>query len=152
MIDFVVVSSDLCLYFGQRKGLSCRHLVVCWIRWRGKLLDGHCESKVRVNWEGPLEDPVQQVFNSHLWRSFSSRGRCMLLCCYDWFVSSMLHGVQRQCLSGYHTAQTPWERLCLMGAGKENLAEQCKLFTLSQIQEGSWEIVHPVCMCFVDMK
>ena len=49
------------------------HLVVSWIRWRGRLPDRPGEPKrvVRVNGEHLVEAPVSKVFNSHLRKNFS---------------------------------------------------------------------------------
>ncbi len=49
------------------------HLVVSWVRWRGRLLDrpGKLKRVVRVNWEHLAADPVRGVFTSHLWKNFS---------------------------------------------------------------------------------
>jgi len=49
------------------------HLVVSWIRWRGRLPDrpGTPKRVVRVNWERLVEAPVRKVFNSHLRKNFS---------------------------------------------------------------------------------
>ena len=49
------------------------HLVVSWVRWKGKLLDrpGKPKRVVRVNWERLDGAPVRETFNSHLRRSFS---------------------------------------------------------------------------------
>ena len=79
MIDFVVVSSELRSYIldtqvKREVELSTdQHLVVSWIRWRGRLPDRHGKPKrlVRVNWERLAEAPVREVFNSHLQRNFS---------------------------------------------------------------------------------
>ena len=79
MIDFVVVSSDLRPYVLDtrvKRGAELstdHHLVVSWIRWRGRLPDRPSKPKriVRVNWERLAEDPVRKIFNSHLRRSFS---------------------------------------------------------------------------------
>ena len=49
------------------------HLVVSWVRWKGKLLDrtGKPKHVVQVNWEHLNEARVRETFNSHLQRSFS---------------------------------------------------------------------------------
>ncbi|XP_054862758.1 golgi transport 1Ba isoform X1 [Amphiprion ocellaris] len=79
MIDFTVVSSDLQPYVldtrvkGRAELSTDHHLVVSWIRWRGRLLDrpGKLKHVVRVNWERLAEDAVRGVFSSHLRKSFS---------------------------------------------------------------------------------
>ena len=79
MIDFVVVSADLrphVLDTRVKRGAELstdHHLVVSWIRWRGRLPDrpGKPKRVVRVNWERLVEAPVRGVFNSHLRRNFS---------------------------------------------------------------------------------
>ncbi|XP_049457564.1 craniofacial development protein 2-like [Epinephelus fuscoguttatus] len=79
MIDLVVVSADLrpCVLDIQvKRGAELstdHHLVVSWIRWRGRLLDrsGKPKCVVRVNWKCLAEDPVCGVFNSHLRENFS---------------------------------------------------------------------------------
>ncbi len=76
--DFVVVSSDLWPYVLDtwvKRGAELstdHHLVVSWIRWRGRLPDrpGKPKCVVRVNWECLAEPPVRGVFNSHLWKNF----------------------------------------------------------------------------------
>ena len=49
------------------------HLVVSWVRWRGKPQDrpGKPKRIVWVNWERLEEDSVKKTFNSHLQQSFS---------------------------------------------------------------------------------
>ena len=79
MIDFVIVSSDLRPYVLDtrvKRGAELstdHHLVVSWIRWRGSRLErpGKPKRVVRVNWERLAEDPVREVFNSHLRKNFS---------------------------------------------------------------------------------
>uniref|UniRef100_A0A8D3BKF5 Endonuclease/exonuclease/phosphatase domain-containing protein n=1 Tax=Scophthalmus maximus TaxID=52904 RepID=A0A8D3BKF5_SCOMX len=79
MIDFVIVSSDLrphVLDTRVKRGAELstdHHLVVSWIRGWGKTLDrpGKPKRVVRVNWERLEEAPIQEIFNSHLRRSFS---------------------------------------------------------------------------------
>jgi len=79
MIDFVIVSSDLRPYVLDtlvKRGAELstdHHLVVSWIRCRGSWLErlGKPKNVVRVNWERLVEDPVREVFNSHLWMNFS---------------------------------------------------------------------------------
>ncbi|KAL0152538.1 hypothetical protein M9458_052261 [Cirrhinus mrigala] len=79
MIDFVVVSSDLRPYVLDtrvKRGAELstdHHLVVSWIRWRGRKLDrlGRPKCTVRVCWESLAEPPVREVFNSHLRQSFN---------------------------------------------------------------------------------
>uniref|UniRef100_A0A8D2ZX27 Endonuclease/exonuclease/phosphatase domain-containing protein n=1 Tax=Scophthalmus maximus TaxID=52904 RepID=A0A8D2ZX27_SCOMX len=79
MIDFVIVSSDLrphVLDTRVKRGAELstdHHLVVSWIRGWGKTLDrpGKPKRVVRVNWERLEEAPFQEIFNSHLRRSFS---------------------------------------------------------------------------------
>uniref|UniRef100_A0AAY5K1H3 Endonuclease/exonuclease/phosphatase domain-containing protein n=1 Tax=Esox lucius TaxID=8010 RepID=A0AAY5K1H3_ESOLU len=78
MIDFVVVSSDLRPYVLDtrvKRGAELstdHHLVVSWIRWRGRKLDrlGRPKLTVRVCWERLAESPVREIFNSHLRQSF----------------------------------------------------------------------------------
>uniref|UniRef100_A0A8C2ZPF1 Reverse transcriptase domain-containing protein n=1 Tax=Cyclopterus lumpus TaxID=8103 RepID=A0A8C2ZPF1_CYCLU len=78
MIDFVMVSSDLRPYVLDtrvKRGAELstdHHLVVSWIRWWGSRLERPGKPKrVRVNWERLAEDPVREVFNSHLRKNFS---------------------------------------------------------------------------------
>ena len=79
MIDFGVVSSDLRPYVLDtrvKRGpeLSTdHHLVVSWMRWRGRKPDslGRPKRVVRVCWERLAEPSVSVVFNSHLRESFS---------------------------------------------------------------------------------
>lgn len=74
MIDFVVVSSDLRPYVLDtrvKRGAELstdHHLVVSWIRWRGRKLDRFSGPKriVRVCWERLAESPVREIFNSHI--------------------------------------------------------------------------------------
>jgi len=49
------------------------HLVVSWIRWRGSQPErpGKPKRVVQVKWERLVEDPVREVFNSHLRMNFS---------------------------------------------------------------------------------
>nr|XP_057925644.1 craniofacial development protein 2-like [Doryrhamphus excisus] len=78
VIDFVVVSSDLrphVLDTRVKRGAELstdHHLVMSWIRWRGRMLDrpGRPKRVVRVCWERLAESPVRRVFNSHLRQSF----------------------------------------------------------------------------------
>ncbi len=78
MVDFVVVSSDLQPYVLDtrvKRGAELstgHHLVVSWIRWRGRKLDrlGRPKRTVRVCWDRLAESPVREIFNSHLQRSF----------------------------------------------------------------------------------
>ena len=79
IIDFVVVSADLWPHVSdtrEKRGAELStdsHLVVSWIRWRGRLPDrpGKPIRVVRVTWERLVEAPVRRVFNS----SLASRGR-----------------------------------------------------------------------------
>ncbi|GAA6070471.1 uncharacterized protein LOC115409932, partial [Tachysurus ichikawai] len=79
MIDFVVVSSDLRPYVLDtrvKRGAELstdHHLVVSWIRWRGRKLDrlGRPKRTVRVCWERLAESPVREIFNSNLRQSFN---------------------------------------------------------------------------------
>ncbi|XP_051275980.1 uncharacterized protein LOC127374553 [Dicentrarchus labrax] len=79
MIDFVIVSSDLrphVLDTRVKRGAELstdHHLVVSWVRWRGKPLDrpGKPKHVVWVNWEHLEKAPVRETFNSHLRQSFS---------------------------------------------------------------------------------
>jgi len=74
MIDFVIVSSDLDTRVKRGAELSTdHHLVVSWIRWRGSRLErpGKPKRVVLVKWERLVEDPVWEVFNSHLRMNFS---------------------------------------------------------------------------------
>ncbi|KAI3376363.1 hypothetical protein L3Q82_016831 [Scortum barcoo] len=80
MIDFVVVSSDLRPYVLDtrvKRGAELstdHHLVVSWIRWQRRKLDGRPgrpKRIVRVCWERLAEPSVREVFNSHLRKSFS---------------------------------------------------------------------------------
>ena len=78
MIVFVIVVSDLRPYVLDtrvKRGAELstdHHLVVSWVRWKGKLLDrpGKPKRVVWVNWEHLDGAPVRETFNSHLWRSF----------------------------------------------------------------------------------
>ncbi|XP_076740219.1 uncharacterized protein LOC143418639 [Maylandia zebra] len=80
MIDFVIVSADLRPYVLDtrvKRGAELstdHHLVVSWIRWRGKTLDrpGAPKRVVRVCWERLAEAPVREIFNAHLRQSFNS--------------------------------------------------------------------------------
>jgi len=79
LTDFVIVSADLRLHVLDtrvKRGAELstdHHLVVSWIRWRGRLPDrpGKPKRVVRVNWECLVEAPVLKVFNSHLRKNFS---------------------------------------------------------------------------------
>uniref|UniRef100_A0A672ZD16 Reverse transcriptase domain-containing protein n=1 Tax=Sphaeramia orbicularis TaxID=375764 RepID=A0A672ZD16_9TELE len=79
MIDFIVISSDLrprVLDTRVKRGTELstdHHLVVSWIRWRGRKPDrlGRPKRVVRVCWERLAEPDVSAVFNSHLRESFS---------------------------------------------------------------------------------
>jgi len=79
MIDFVVVSADLRPYVLDtrvKRGAQLstdHHLVVSWMRWRGRLPDrpGKPKHVVRVNWEHLVEAPVRGVFNAHLRKNLS---------------------------------------------------------------------------------
>ena len=79
MIDFIVVSSDLRPYVLDtrvKRGAELstdHHLVVSWIRWRGKIprRPGRPKRIVRVCWERLVEEPVRAIFNSHLRQSFN---------------------------------------------------------------------------------
>ncbi|XP_054643965.1 uncharacterized protein LOC129188028 [Dunckerocampus dactyliophorus] len=79
MNDFVVVSSDLrphVLDTRVKRGAQLstdHHLVMSWIRWRGRMPDrpGRPKRVVRVCWERLAESPVRRVFSSHLRQSFS---------------------------------------------------------------------------------
>uniref|UniRef100_A0A671TEK4 Reverse transcriptase domain-containing protein n=1 Tax=Sparus aurata TaxID=8175 RepID=A0A671TEK4_SPAAU len=78
MIDFVVVSSDLRPYVLDtrvKRGAELstdHHLVVSWIRWRGRKPDrpGRPKRIVRVCWERLAEPSAREIFNSHLRESF----------------------------------------------------------------------------------
>uniref|UniRef100_A0A669BJZ3 Reverse transcriptase domain-containing protein n=1 Tax=Oreochromis niloticus TaxID=8128 RepID=A0A669BJZ3_ORENI len=80
MIDFVIVSPDLRPYVLDtrvKRGAELstdHHLVVSWIRWRGRTLDrpGAPKRVVRVCWERLAEAPVRKIFNAHLRQSFNS--------------------------------------------------------------------------------
>jgi len=73
MIDFVILSADLRPHVLDTRVSTDHHLVVSWIRWRGRLPDtpGKPERVVRVNWECLLEAPDHEVFKSHLRKNFS---------------------------------------------------------------------------------
>ena len=79
MIDFVVVSSDLrphVLDTRVKRGAELstdHHLVVCWLRWWGKMpvRPGRPKRIVRVCWERLAESPVRRSFNSHLRQNFT---------------------------------------------------------------------------------
>ncbi|XP_057705300.1 uncharacterized protein LOC130923569 isoform X1 [Corythoichthys intestinalis] len=79
MIDFVIVSSDLrphVLDTRVKRGAELstdHHLVVCWLRWRGKMLvrPGRPKRIVRVCWERLAESPVRKSFNTHFRQTFS---------------------------------------------------------------------------------
>lgn len=74
IIVFVVVSSDFRPYVLDtriKRGAELstdHHLVVSWIRWRGRRLDrpGRPKRIVRVCWECLAEAPIREVFNSRL--------------------------------------------------------------------------------------
>uniref|UniRef100_A0A671ULT0 Endonuclease/exonuclease/phosphatase domain-containing protein n=1 Tax=Sparus aurata TaxID=8175 RepID=A0A671ULT0_SPAAU len=78
MIDSVVVSSDLRPYVLDtrvKRGAELstdHHLVVSWIRWRGRKPDrpGRPKRIVRVCWERLAEPSAREIFNSHLRESF----------------------------------------------------------------------------------
>ncbi|KAI3368218.1 hypothetical protein L3Q82_007945 [Scortum barcoo] len=78
IIDFIIVSSDLLPYVLDtqvKRGAELstdHHLVVGWIRWRGRMpgRPGRPKRIVRVCWERLAEEPVQMVFNSQLRQSF----------------------------------------------------------------------------------
>uniref|UniRef100_A0A671USJ3 Endonuclease/exonuclease/phosphatase domain-containing protein n=1 Tax=Sparus aurata TaxID=8175 RepID=A0A671USJ3_SPAAU len=78
MIDFVVVSSDLRPYVLDtrvKRGAELstdHHLVVSWIRWRGRKPDrpGRPKRIARVCWERLAEPSAREIFNSHLRESF----------------------------------------------------------------------------------
>uniref|UniRef100_A0A671UIZ1 Endonuclease/exonuclease/phosphatase domain-containing protein n=1 Tax=Sparus aurata TaxID=8175 RepID=A0A671UIZ1_SPAAU len=78
MIDFVVMSSDLRPYVLDtrvKRGAELstdHHLVVSWIRWRGRKPDrpGRPKRIVRVCWERLAEPSAREIFNSHLRESF----------------------------------------------------------------------------------
>ena len=79
MIDFMFMSSNLRTHVLDprvKRGAELstnHHLVVSWIRERGKSMDrpGKPKLVVRVYWNRLEEAPVLPIFNSHLWRSFS---------------------------------------------------------------------------------
>uniref|UniRef100_A0A669C209 Reverse transcriptase domain-containing protein n=1 Tax=Oreochromis niloticus TaxID=8128 RepID=A0A669C209_ORENI len=83
MIDFVIVSPDLRPYVLDtrvKRGAELstdHHLVVSWIRWRGRTLDrpGAPKRVVRVCWERLAEAPVREIFNAHLRQSFNNISR-----------------------------------------------------------------------------
>uniref|UniRef100_A0A8C9TU99 Islet cell autoantigen 1 like n=1 Tax=Scleropages formosus TaxID=113540 RepID=A0A8C9TU99_SCLFO len=107
MIDFVVVSSDLRPYVLDtrvKRGAELstdHHLVVSWIRWRGKKLDrpGRPKRIVRVCWERLAEAPVREVFNSHLRQSFNQVPREVGDIESEWtmFRSSIVGAAVRSC-------------------------------------------------------
>ncbi|KAK9542006.1 hypothetical protein VZT92_002010 [Zoarces viviparus] len=97
MIDFVIVSFDLRPYV-----LDTRvNLVVSWIRWRGNRLErpGKPKRVVRVNWECLAEDPVWEVFNSHLRENFSHIPREVGDTETEWtmFKASIVDAAARSC-------------------------------------------------------
>ncbi|XP_057694822.1 uncharacterized protein LOC130917441 [Corythoichthys intestinalis] len=79
MIDFVIVSLDLrphVLDTRVKRGAELstdHHLVVCWLRWWGKMLvrPGRPKRIVRVCWERLAESPVRKGFHTHLRQNFS---------------------------------------------------------------------------------
>ena len=79
MIDFVVVSADLrprVLDTRVKRGAELstdHHLVVSWMRWRGRKPErlGRPKRVVRVCWEHLAEPSVSAAFNSHLRENFS---------------------------------------------------------------------------------
>ncbi len=107
MIDFVVVSSDLRPYVLDtrvKRGAELstdHHLVVSWIRWRGRKLDrlGRPKHSVRVCWERLAESPVREIFNSHLRRSFDRIPREVGDIESEWtmFSSSIVDAASRSC-------------------------------------------------------
>ncbi|XP_023284603.1 receptor-type tyrosine-protein phosphatase F-like [Seriola lalandi dorsalis] len=78
MIDFVVVSLDLrphVLDTRVKRGAELstdHHLVMSWIRWRGKTLrrPGRPKRVLRICWESLAEEPVKMIFNAHLRQSY----------------------------------------------------------------------------------
>ncbi len=104
MIDFVVVSSDFRPYVLDtrvKRGAELstdHHLVVSWIRWRGRKL-GRPKHTVRVCWERLAESPVREIFNSHLRRSFERIPREVGDIESEWtmFSSSIVDAASRSC-------------------------------------------------------
>ncbi|GAA6085164.1 receptor-type tyrosine-protein phosphatase F-like, partial [Tachysurus ichikawai] len=107
MIDFVVVSSDLRPYVLDtrvKRGAELstdHHLVVSWIRWRGRKLDrlGRPKRTVRVCWERLTESPVREIFNSHLRQSFNQIPREVGDIESEWtmFSTSIVDAAARSC-------------------------------------------------------
>ncbi|GAA6103500.1 uncharacterized protein LOC111191873 [Tachysurus ichikawai] len=107
MIDFVVVSSDLRPYVLDtrvKRGAELstdHHLVVSWIRWRGRKLDrlGRPKRTVRVCWERLAESPVREIFNSHLRQSFNQIPREVGDIESEWtmFSTSIVDAAARSC-------------------------------------------------------
>lgn len=107
MIDFVVVSSDLRPYVLDtrvKRGAELstdHHLVVSWIRWRGRRLDGLGRPKrtVRVCWERLAESPVRKIFNSHLRQSYDQIPREAGDIESEWtmFSTSIVEAAARSC-------------------------------------------------------
>ncbi|GAA6099377.1 receptor-type tyrosine-protein phosphatase F-like, partial [Tachysurus ichikawai] len=107
MIDFVVVSSDLRPYVLDtrvKRGAELstnHHLVVSWIRWRGRKLDrlGRPKRTVRVCWERLAESPVREIFNSSLRQSFNQIPREVGDIESEWtmFSTSIVNAAARSC-------------------------------------------------------
>jgi len=107
MIDFVIISSDLRPYVlvtRVKRGAELstdHHLVVSWIRWRESRPErpGKPKRVVRVNWECLVEDPVWEVFNSHLWMNFSHIPREVGDMQSEWtmFKASIVEATNRSC-------------------------------------------------------
>ncbi|GAA6106566.1 receptor-type tyrosine-protein phosphatase F-like, partial [Tachysurus ichikawai] len=107
MIDFVVVSSELRPYVLDtrvKRGAELstdHHLVVSWIRWRGRKLDrlGRPKRTVRVCWERLTESPVREIFNSHLQQSFNQIPREVGDIESEWtmFSTSIVNAAARSC-------------------------------------------------------
>ncbi len=107
MINFVVISSDLRPYVLDtrvKRGAELstdHHLVVSWIRWRGRKLDrlGRPKRTVRVCWERLAESPVREIFNSHLRRSFDRIPREVGDFESEWtmFSTSIVDAASRSC-------------------------------------------------------
>jgi len=77
------------------------HLVVSWTRWWGSRLErpGKPKRVVKVNWERLEEDPVREVFNSHLRMNFSHIPREVGDMQSEWttFKASIVAAADRSC-------------------------------------------------------
>ncbi|GAA6064832.1 receptor-type tyrosine-protein phosphatase F-like, partial [Tachysurus ichikawai] len=139
MIDFLVVSSDLRLYVLDtrvKRGAELstdHHLVVSWIRWRGRKLDrlGRPKRTVRVCWERLAESPVREIFNSSLRQSFNQIPREVGDIESEWtmFSTSIVNAAAQSCgrkrqligTGGTSELQRGWLRRRKLGSGRSSV-------------------------------